>query len=362
MSLLILPEKRIYQPKSSLTITEAWRNRVIFHSSAFDNADVAVNTTGKTVIKGGVADNFTGSQYKKARKVWVDGDLTLMVGAITTFAAEYNYLIASHYDSFAYIEPITLRLNNGTIQLTTYGEVNRNVSLLAPASGSYNTFFAETTTSTQTVGYINVNRALAKTSDAFTMNSRAGYDLYVGAGANLSTPWRYYTAPILWSAIFRGRLTDAEKISLSQNPWQIFQPDIFLIPFGTITATLQYLAPISDLSTGGWSQSTGPTLYAVLDESVANDSDYISTTSATTCELKLGNGNDPLSSTGHILKYRILAGSGTLSVALKQGSTTIASWVHTLTGLPQDISNTLSGTEADSITDYTNLRVTFTSS
>jgi hypothetical protein len=150
--------------------------------------------------------------------------------------------------------------------------------------------------------------------------------------------------------------------NLSKNPWQIFQKDMFLIPFGSTTATLQYLAPISDLSTGGWSQSTGPTLYAVLDESVADDSDYISTTAATTCELKLGNGIDPLSSTGHILKYRILTGTGTLSVALKQGSTTIASWVHTLTGLPQDISNTLSGAEADSITNYTNLRVTFTSS
>ena len=49
-------------------------------------------------------------------------------------------------------------------------------------------------------------------------------------------------------------------------------------------------------------------------------------------------------------------------LALKQGSTTIASWgPHSLTGSAQDFAQTLTGGQADSITDYSALRVEFTS-
>ena len=58
----------------------------------------------------------------------------------------------------------------------------------------------------------------------------------------------------------------------------------------------------------------------------------------------------------------IKCSSHSWSVALKQGSTTIASWgPHSLTGSAQDFAQTLTGGQADSITDYSALRVEFTS-
>lgn len=134
-------------------------------------------------------------------------------------------------------------------------------------------------------------------------------------------------------------------------------------PLLPLPATPQYLAPVSDVSAGSWTPSSGSDLYAMLDETAYSDSDYIAATSATTCTLALASGSDPASSTGHILRYRLLAGSGTVAVTLKQGGTTIASWgPHALIGTTaQNFAQTLTGSEADSITDYSALRVEFTS-
>ncbi len=128
------------------------------------------------------------------------------------------------------------------------------------------------------------------------------------------------------------------------------------------TVSTQKLSPVSDVSAGSWTPSSGSDLYAMLDETAYSDADYIYATSATTCTLALASGSDPSSSTGHILRYRLLAGSGKIAVTLKQSTTTIASWgPHTLTGAAQDFAQTLTSGEADSITDYSALRVEFTS-
>lgn len=131
----------------------------------------------------------------------------------------------------------------------------------------------------------------------------------------------------------------------------------------TVGAATQLLAPSADLSAGGWTPSSGSDLYAMLDETTASDADYIVSSTASSCEISIAVGSDPAVSTGHILRYRLLSGSGSIAVALKQGSTTIASWgPHTLTGSAQDFAQTLSGGQADSITDYSDLRVVFTAS
>lgn len=157
-------------------------------------------------------------------------------------------------------------------------------------------------------------------------------------------------------------LSQSEVKEVLRNPWRVFAPLRRLVfPNPTIPPP-QLLSPVSDVSAGSWTPSSGTDLYAMLDETVASDTDYIAATSATTCTLALASGSDPASSTGHILRYRLPPGSGTVSVALKQGTTTIASWgPHSLTGSAQDFAQTLTGSEADSITDYSALRVEFTS-
>lgn len=146
--------------------------------------------------------------------------------------------------------------------------------------------------------------------------------------------------------------TPAAPVSWGAGP-------VIILP---VTVTTQKLAPVSDVSAGSWTPSSGSDLYAMLDETAYSDADYIYATSATTCTLALASGSDPSSSTGHILRYRLLAGSGKIAVTLKQSTTTIASWgPHTLTGAAQDFAQTLTSGEADSITDYSALRVEFTS-
>ena len=127
--------------------------------------------------------------------------------------------------------------------------------------------------------------------------------------------------------------------------------------------TAQILVPASDVSAGSWSPSSGVDLYAMLDEADPSDSDYILTsTLGDECIVALQAGSDPFVSTGHVVRYRLRGdGSSGITVALLQGASLIASWTHdpapsTFTTFEQ----TLSGGEADSITDYTALRLRFT--
>lgn len=126
-------------------------------------------------------------------------------------------------------------------------------------------------------------------------------------------------------------------------------------------AVVQLIRPTSDITTGAWTPSTGSTLYGVLDEAVADDGDYIVTTSASTAEVGLGSASDPLLSTGHTIRYRA-KGTGSLAVKLMQGTTTIATHNPTITTSFQLFTFTLSGAEADSITNYGDLRLQFISS
>jgi len=123
----------------------------------------------------------------------------------------------------------------------------------------------------------------------------------------------------------------------------------------------QFLRPASDTSAGAWLPSTGSTLYGTIDESSASDADYDYTESESTFEVALSTGTDPSLSTGHIVRYRA-AGNDVLDliVTLKQGATPIAQWTEPAASSTfTDYSHTLSGGEADAITDYTALSLHF---
>lgn len=115
-------------------------------------------------------------------------------------------------------------------------------------------------------------------------------------------------------------------------------------------------------------------LWENLNESTASDTDYnySDDNSNGTFEVALNSLNDPSSSAGHIVRYRIAqfdggvlgnggGSSSSVETALYQGTTQIAtSGAITTTSAWTSGSFTLSGTEADSITDYTDLRLRFT--
>jgi hypothetical protein len=130
---------------------------------------------------------------------------------------------------------------------------------------------------------------------------------------------------------------------------------------------VRILRPIEDISMGGW-QSTP--LYEHLNDSAEpNDSDYIISPynpgQDDIAEVKLGSTTDPSISTGHKIVFRYkknIAGTPfiNLTVSLVQGTTVIGSTML------EDIGDdwvtgeyTLTESEADAITDYTDLRIRF---
>jgi hypothetical protein len=129
----------------------------------------------------------------------------------------------------------------------------------------------------------------------------------------------------------------------------------------------QLLNPIADITTNSWITQAGATtnLYQAVDEDVASDADYVASPvgSSSHYELDLETGTDPVSSSGHVVRYRYgKAGSAAcnLTVSLRQGATQIASWAHTgISAGWTTVGQTLSGGEADAITDYSDLRLRF---
>lgn len=130
----------------------------------------------------------------------------------------------------------------------------------------------------------------------------------------------------------------------------------------------QYLRPDSDVSLTNWTGS-----YTAIDEASYSDSDYITGAEASSGTAVIGLSNpsgDPALDTGHVVRFRAWQENAkkvrTLVVALYQGTTLISAYnggsaITLVKGTPTAYSWTLSEAEAGNITDYTDLRLWFTS-
>jgi len=127
----------------------------------------------------------------------------------------------------------------------------------------------------------------------------------------------------------------------------------------------QFIRPVSDVSTGSW---TSTPLWSKLDDN--SDADLVTSddnTNPDTAELEGTNSgiNDPTSNVNHVLRARIRkeASGGhnvTFNGRLYQGTGGGRSLIATVTeadgsATMHTISATLSGTEADNISDYNDL-------
>jgi len=144
---------------------------------------------------------------------------------------------------------------------------------------------------------------------------------------------------------------------------------------GVSSGSTQYARPDQDVSKENWDDAAGGDndniLYDEVNESSRNDANYATSGSLSfldtteTWEAGLSNVVDPQSSSNHIVRYtyRKNASGGNvinLTVRLMQGTTQIASWTHTGIGTGFTLATqTLSAAEADSITDYSDLRLRF---
>ena len=138
-------------------------------------------------------------------------------------------------------------------------------------------------------------------------------------------------------------------------------PQFWFLGSAVPTVIYQYARPDADVSDGAWLPSTGSDLYACIDETTYSDTDYIYTTSLSSCTVSLSTLSDPSSSDNHTARYRAKGDGATdLVVTLKQGSTTIATWTETnASSTMTTYEHTLTSGEADSITDYSDLRLVF---
>lgn len=139
----------------------------------------------------------------------------------------------------------------------------------------------------------------------------------------------------------------------------------------------QFGRPSTDTTRDNWEEDDATTtnIFDQIDEAVTDDLDYIQTQLAPTNDVyvtKLTTLEDPVSSTGHIVRWRhrksAAAGAQIdLTVQLRQGYTNEGSPGTLIVGVTRtNISDsitadsiTLSGGEADSITDYTDLYLRF---
>jgi hypothetical protein len=130
-------------------------------------------------------------------------------------------------------------------------------------------------------------------------------------------------------------------------------------------APSQIARPDGDVSAGGW---TSTTLFSKVDEAGPDDSDFITSASGPSndiCELSLSNLTDPSASGGHVLRVRRKKSASSsnqidMRYRLLQGATQIASWTDDTNisdAAFEIVTRTLTGGEADAVTDYSDLRV-----
>ncbi len=136
--------------------------------------------------------------------------------------------------------------------------------------------------------------------------------------------------------------------------------------YAPVVAAPQYARPTSDVTVGLWTPSTGVSLSAMLDEVTPSDTDYIESQlspSLSVARVGLGSVTDPVSSANHIVRYRMgkdITGGATIDGAmwLYQNTTLIATFpARDNVDALKTYMETLTGAQADAITDYADLRL-----
>jgi len=144
----------------------------------------------------------------------------------------------------------------------------------------------------------------------------------------------------------------AEALQVSAQPWQIFAPDNKRLwtPAAASVTLPTLVQPNSTTTPGAWTATGAGSLHAAINEAIPSSAEYISVTSASTCELVLANAAYP-GTANQTLAYRASSTAGsTLTVTLKQGATTIMTRTHALTSIDTLYTQTLTAPEIALIT------------
>jgi hypothetical protein len=129
-----------------------------------------------------------------------------------------------------------------------------------------------------------------------------------------------------------------------------------------VSVTYTYARPSSDITTQ-WTPSTGTDHFALIDETTANDADYIfATAGGQTDEVKLAAMTAPKSGTSVDVQYRVqgVSGGGKVTLSLVCGTTVIAT--DTIKQADGDYVLTVAPATWAAVTDWSDMRLRFVSS
>ncbi len=223
-------------------------------------------------------------------------------------------------------------------------------------------------------------------SGAFAANDKIGVTIKEDGGGNtiIETWWWNADGANTWTKVGSyTRNTAGRRTAAGRTGIELFDANLagqatiddFRIDTYSTGVAPQTLLPSADSVDGTWTDNAaGTALAAAIDEASFSDADYIQSVdspSAAGCRVKLQAGTDPSVSTGHVIHWRIrknVAGQTVnMTVKLYQGGgnsigagTLIATRDRNNVGTSfTTFDETLTGTEADTITDYADLYLEF---
>jgi hypothetical protein len=173
---------------------------------------------------------------------------------------------------------------------------------------------------------------------------------YIGSGGPTGTNDAWTSLVLIWGRV----LSPIEAQSILRNPWQVFNPEVVFFP--VVVGQPQLLSPTGS-TTDGWLSYPSGALYTCVDETVPDEADYTYTVTPGAYEEFTFDNAGAVSAAGGYVRYRLLAGSGSVTVELRQGATVLETGgPHTLTGSLQAFAQPITA----STTDSNDLRVRFT--
>lgn len=317
----------------------AYDSRTIGQASSVQSYDA--RTTGK--VSAGVAQAYDARLTGQTSTILSqDARITASQASVQSYDA---HLTAQTSSAQAYDARITGNITGGTSQ-----EYTAKITAQTSSAISYSALLTgQNINNVSFAAWISGQTAIAQTNDARVTAQQSGvatYDVRLMSG-------------VVLTSTLDARITSASGVSLSTD-----------VRLSATFGTQQFARPTSDVSVGTWTSVPGGTLASTLDETIASDTDYIiSSTGPLTpdvAEVLLSPISDPLIYDQHNISYRYRTGTVggmpiQLTVRLMQGATEIASWVHPGIQSTTVVNATqyLTITQAQSITDYTNLRLRF---
>ncbi|HET8685469.1 MAG TPA: LamG-like jellyroll fold domain-containing protein [Methanosarcina sp.] len=139
-------------------------------------------------------------------------------------------------------------------------------------------------------------------------NTYIGYGLVAGSGTAMS-------GQIAMTAVANYPQTQGEILQLFTNPFKIFEPNPRNMIFAVNTNGI-ITSPGSDVTVTGWTATPGPGYASMLNEYIANDSDYVTSPFASTGGPLVMNLENSLPAGSWNIRFRAYY-TGTFSCSLQ---------------------------------------------